>query len=63
MTWNDPKQCMPSKDTKVIWIDPLGHEVKGKFCGGVVWIPEGSSMYIYYTPKMWKYDKDYAHAS
>ena len=53
--WNETSSIRPNKDSKVVWMDSSGEEHKGVYCGGVIWMPEGSSMYIYYTPVRWKY--------
>ena len=45
---------LPAKNAAVEWISPSGEVVRGKYLGGVVWLPEGSSMYVYYTPEFWK---------
>lgn len=37
------------------WITPSGEVVRGTFAGGLVWFPEGSDMYVYYTPTFWRY--------
>ncbi len=45
----------PDAHRAVIWIDPDGKEQEGTVNSGRVWFPKGDKMYIYYTPKMWKY--------
>ena len=45
---------LPPKDVPIEWISPGGSVVRGKFAGGAVWFPEGSSMYVYYTPVFWR---------
>ena len=53
--WNPLKNTAPRRGSKVEWIAPSGAHVKGTFVGGVVWIPDGSDMYVYYTPVYWRY--------
>lgn len=45
----------PRPNSDVIWLTPSGEEVSGRYAGGVVWYPEGSTMYIYYTLVFWRY--------
>jgi len=47
-------QAMPPKDKPIEWIAADGKIVAGKWCGGAVWLPDGSSMYAYYTPAFWR---------
>jgi len=44
----------PPKDVPIEWIAPFGTVVRGKYAGGAVWFPEGSDMYVYYTPTYWR---------
>lgn len=44
----------PPRDRPIEWVTPSGQIEKGKWCGGAVWFPEGSSMYVYYTPISWR---------
>lgn len=46
---------LPRKDSSVEWIAPSGEVVRGKYLGGVVWMPEGSEAYVYYVPVFWRY--------
>jgi hypothetical protein len=45
---------MPPKDTPIEWIAPCGRIVRGRYAGGAIWFPEGSPMYVYYTPTYWR---------
>lgn len=45
---------LPPRNTLIEWITPSGEIVRGKWCGGAVWYPEGSAMYVYYTPLSWR---------
>lgn len=45
---------LPPKNRPLEWITPSGEVVYGKFAGGAVWFPEGSSMYVYYQPTYWR---------
>lgn len=36
------------------WITPSGQIERGKWAGGAVWFPEGSTMYVYYIPLSWR---------
>lgn len=54
-SWTPYTASRPNPGTKVEWITPGGAQVRGTFCGGVVWIPEGSNAYVYYTPAFWRY--------
>lgn len=45
---------LPPTGMPLEWITPSGEIVRGKFAGGAVWFPEGSNMYVYYTPVFWR---------
>lgn len=45
---------LPPKSVPIEWIEPSGRVVRGKFLGGAIWLPEGSSMYGYSTPVFWR---------
>jgi hypothetical protein len=45
---------LPAKGQKVEWLTPSGEVVRGTYVGGVIWMPEGSGVYIYYTPTYWR---------
>lgn len=45
----------PQPNKTIRWIAPDGNEEIGRYAGGAIWFPAGSTMYIYYTPVMWKY--------
>lgn len=48
---------MPPKDALIDWITPGGEIVRGRWLGGAVWMPEGSSMYVlyvHYKPLSWR---------
>ena len=51
--WIKPEDKMPDKGDTVTWIAPDGREVNGT-CNGTLWFPEGTGMYIYYYPTLWK---------
>lgn len=53
--WTPYAQERPRRDSLVEWITPSGQVVKGRYQGGLVWYPEGSEMYVYYTPTYWRY--------
>ena len=53
--WTRTEVARPNPNSKVIWMDSSGEEIRGTYHGGVIWYPENSGMYIYYTPVMWKY--------
>ncbi|HEX5104987.1 MAG TPA: hypothetical protein VFV87_14305 [Pirellulaceae bacterium] len=53
-TWIRTSQRLPEKNQKVEWISPGGIQERGTFAGGLIWFPEGSSMYVYYTPEFWR---------
>lgn len=53
--WTSYSSGLPRRDSKVEWISPDGRQVRGTYYGGVVWMPENSPMYVYYTPTMWRY--------
>lgn len=52
--WYLTSEKRPPKDSKVVWQNSVGEEIRGTYCGGIIWYPEGSSMYIYYTPIRWR---------
>lgn len=54
MSWIPTAQRLPEKNQKVEWISPGGLQDRGTFLGGLIWMPEGSTMYVYYTPVMWR---------
>lgn len=45
---------LPPKNVPIEWISPGGVIVRGKYQGGAVWLPDGSPMYVYYTPAYWR---------
>lgn len=46
---------MPPKDTTIEWIAPSGDgPIRGRWCGGAIWMLEGSDMYVYYRPVSWR---------
>lgn len=50
-----PVACeRPPVNRRIEWISPSGEVVIGKYLGGVIWMPEGSSVYVYYTPIYWR---------
>ena len=53
-TWTPTTQRFPEKGQKIEWISPCGLQERGTYAGGVIWFPEGSSMYVYYTPAYWR---------
>jgi hypothetical protein len=52
--WTPCTRSRPEKNQRVEWITPSGEVVRGKYAGGLIWFPEGSPMYIYYTPICWR---------
>lgn len=48
------ESAYPPKGASIEWITPAGQMVRGHWEGGAVWFPEGSSMYVYYTPLSWR---------
>jgi hypothetical protein len=52
--WIPYGERLPEKNQMVEWLTPSGEIVRGKYLGGVIWMPEGSGMYIYYTPTNWR---------
>ena len=56
--WFDPVYNMPEKNKPIVWLSPSGEEQVGKFLG--VWLLDDGA-YVYYTPKMWRYARDYEH--
>lgn len=45
---------MPAKGVLIRWLSPGGDVLIGRYLGGIVWMPEGSSAYVYYTPTYWQ---------
>lgn len=54
--WTPTDLEKPPMNAAVEWIAPNGDQMRGKFCG--VWIPDGSPMYVYYTPVFWRLVKE-----
>lgn len=50
-----PCETLPEIGRLIEWISPGGSHVFGTYQGGVVWLPEGSNVYVYYTPEFWRY--------
>lgn len=44
----------PPRNVPIEWITPSGEAVRGKWLGGMIWMPENSDMYVYYTPLSWR---------
>jgi hypothetical protein len=53
-TITDDVSSHPPKYVLIEWITPSGQIVRGKWLGGIVWMPEGSSTYVYYQPISWR---------
>lgn len=51
--WTETRLRLPDRGQAVEWISPGGFQERGKFAGGLVWFPDGSDMYVYYTPLWW----------
>ena len=54
LNWTLTSQQLPPRGAKVEWICPSGRQERGTFAGGLIWFPEGSSMYVYYEPTHWR---------
>ena len=52
--WTPTERQRPVRDQLVEWISPDGQQVRGRFCGGAIWFPEGGQVYVYYTPAFWR---------
>ena len=52
--WTRTDSQLPPKGTLIDWISPSGIQDRGRFLGGIVWLPENSSMYVYYRPERWR---------
>jgi hypothetical protein len=48
------KDAYPPKNVLIEWITPSGQMQRGRWLGGMVWMPENSPMYVYYTPISWR---------
>lgn len=53
--WIRTDRELPRPNSDVIWLTSSGQEVRGRYAGGVVWFPEGSTAYTYDTPVFWRY--------
>ena len=53
--WTRTDRELPREGSKVVWISPGGIEEHGTYIGGAVWMPDGSDVYVYYTPEFWRY--------
>jgi hypothetical protein len=54
MDWIPVSSRLPERGQRIEWISPGGTHQRGTFIGGVIWMPEGSEMYVYYTPTYWR---------
>jgi len=52
--WKRTESERPEDGVEVLTMDSGGHEQTLKLSGNLWWFPDGS-MYVYYTPKMWRY--------
>lgn len=52
--WFRTSDRRPLKGQRIEWISSGGERERGVFLGGAVWMPEGSDMYVYYTPERWR---------
>lgn len=52
--WIPTTAAFPRKGQRVEWISPSGQHERGTFAGGLIWFPERSPMYVYYTPTYWR---------
>lgn len=52
--WTLTDQQLPPKGALIEWISPAGIHERGKWLGGLIWMPEGSTMYVYYCPEFWR---------
>lgn len=52
--WLDTKYSLPEKGIVVETISPGGEPSTLKLINGLWFVPDGS-MYVYYTPKYWRY--------
>lgn len=53
-SWKKTENERPEDGVVVLTMDSGGHEQTLKLSGNLWWFPDGS-MYVYYTPKMWRY--------
>jgi hypothetical protein len=54
MSYTPTADARPPKNVPIEWIAPDGRVQRGHYHGGAVWFPEGSGVYIYYTPTFWR---------
>jgi len=52
--WKKTENERPESGVVVLTMDSGGQEQTLKLSGNLWWFPDGS-MYVYYTPKMWRY--------
>lgn len=55
--WNKTKDKLPKENMPVAYIDSSGKEHRGCYYNNLWWTEE-DSMYIYFTPELWKYRKE-----
>lgn len=53
-SWKITENERPEDGVVVLTMDSGGNEQTLKLSGNLWWFPDGS-MYVYYTPKMWRY--------
>jgi len=53
-SWKSTENERPEDGRVVLTMDSSGNEQTLKLSGNLWWFPDGS-MYVYYTPKMWRY--------
>ncbi len=51
--WNRTESSLPQENKVVMTISASGQEAK-LFRQGSLWFVESGSMYVYYTPIMWR---------
>lgn len=52
--WTRTTERLPERGQLIEWISPGGIQTRGKCLCGLIWMPEGSDMYVYYTPAFWR---------
>lgn len=57
-TWTNTSLMRPHRGQRVDWIAPDGRQIDGGTFNGVWNLPGEPSMYVYYTPIMWRPAKE-----
>lgn len=51
--WYETDEALPADGQRVMTMNSVGHESELVYKSNLWWLPD-MSMYVYYSPKMWK---------